>query len=365
MDIIRYVIHCDENQIIGDESKSILKKYAEAKGINFPETTDYDEKLANSKTKEEITAENNDGIGCGIVIVVISILIFLTALVTDMREAKKPLFIIGVPTLLLGGVMIAGYANLEADSDENDSREIEKARRIKEKNQVRENQFYITSLTKAKEDYNRYVAFLLSNPSQDEINEYNEKECVTGIEKDLFTQTVSQINKDNIRLVKDTGKKNIGSSYPCVSNSIGCTVTLKDDYIVINKGKMFQTLNFFDTDANTVKIPLETITVINHKPSGILDGYLEFVYQGFIPRNNDTSKHAQENVITFRGYEENSIFLAFKEMIEKKVREVKNKSVSSPNISIAEEIQKLADLKEKGILTEDEFQIQKRKLINS
>ena len=36
MDIIRYVINCDENQIVGDESKSILKKYAKDKGINFP-----------------------------------------------------------------------------------------------------------------------------------------------------------------------------------------------------------------------------------------------------------------------------------------------------------------------------------------
>ena len=39
-------------------------------------------------------------------------------------------------------------------------------------------------------------------------------------------------------------------------------------------------------------------------------------------------------------------------------------NIKSNNISIADEISKLAELKEKGILTEEEFQIQKAKLIN-
>lgn len=155
--------------------------------------------------------------------------------------------------------------------------------------------------------------------------------------------------------------------YPYARNSIKDAVALIDDYVIITKGKMFQFLNFFDTDANTVKIPVETITTVNYKPSGILDGYLEFVYLGFMPRGNDTVKHAQENVITFRGEEENKQFLVFKEVVEKRAREIRRKETSSNSSSmfIAEELKKLGELKQNGLINQEEFDSRKKKLLDS
>ena len=44
-------------------------------------------------------------------------------------------------------------------------------------------------------------------------------------------------------------------------------------------------------------------------------------------------------------------------------KKVEKKSTESPNISTADELQKLANLKEKGVLTESEFQEQKKKIL--
>jgi hypothetical protein len=167
-------------------------------------------------------------------------------------------------------------------------------------------------------------------------------------------------------IVKTEAQTEAEPNYP-YARSHQDVVALIDDYVIINKGILFQFLNFFDTDANTVKIPVETITTLNYKPSGILDGYLEFVYLGFIPRANDTIKHAQENVITFRGEEQNNQFFVFKEIVEKRARELRRKEIpsSSSSLFIAEELNKLGELKQKGLINQEEFDARKKKLLDS
>jgi len=150
--------------------------------------------------------------------------------------------------------------------------------------------------------------------------------------------------------------------FPHAKNTIGCMVGIIDDYVVIRKGKKFQVLNFFDQDANEVKIPVESLTCVNYKASGMLDGTLEFVYMGFVPKPNQI-KHAQENVITFRGEECNQKFLEFKEVVEKRMREIRRESQNPQKSSISDELSKLSDLYEKGILTEEEFTMQKKKIL--
>ena len=150
--------------------------------------------------------------------------------------------------------------------------------------------------------------------------------------------------------------------FPHAKNTIGCMVSLIDDYVLIKKGKQFQFLNFFDQDANNVKIPVESITCVNYKASGILDGTLEFVYMGFVPKLNQV-KHAQENVITFRGEECNKAFWEFKEVVEKRMREIRRESLNPQKSSTSDELSKLSDLYQKGVLTEEEFIMQKKKIL--
>lgn len=150
--------------------------------------------------------------------------------------------------------------------------------------------------------------------------------------------------------------------FPHAKNTIGCMVSLIDDYVLIKKGKKFQFLNFFDQDANNVKIPVESITCVNYKASGIIDGTLEFVYMGFVPKLNQV-KHAQENVITFRGEECNKTFWEFKEVVEKRMREIRRESLNPQKSSTSDELSKLSDLYQKGVLTEEEFIMQKKKIL--
>ena len=154
----------------------------------------------------------------------------------------------------------------------------------------------------------------------------------------------------------------IEKGYPNAKNTIGGEVALIDDYVVISNGVIGKFFNFFDQDANIVKIPVENITVINFKESGILNGTLEFIYPGYIPKPNKI-KHQQENVITFGGKECNENFRAFKEIVEKRMREVKQQPATSGKPSVADELAKFAKLHKEGVLTDEEFSALKAKLL--
>jgi hypothetical protein len=151
--------------------------------------------------------------------------------------------------------------------------------------------------------------------------------------------------------------------YPYAKNTIGGEVALIDDYVVISQGAIGKFFNFFDQDANVVKIPVENITVINFKASGILDGTIEFVYPGYFPKPNEM-KHQQENVITFGGKECNENFRVFKELVEKRMREIKQQLANtSGKPSVADELAKFAKLHKEGVLTDEEFSALKAKLL--
>ena len=156
------------------------------------------------------------------------------------------------------------------------------------------------------------------------------------------------------------GSKN----YPYAENSTGGSVALINDYVMLKRGGFFKFLNFFSTNANELKIPIFNINVVNYKSSGVLDGTLEFVYTGYVP-NPKQNKHQQENVITFRGRLENEKFLKFKEIVENRIREVYDESRQPNSVSLSNELTKLNELKEQGILSQEEFEREKRKLIDN
>lgn len=152
-------------------------------------------------------------------------------------------------------------------------------------------------------------------------------------------------------------------NYPHAKNNLGGQISLVDDYIIITRGGFFKFQNFFDDDANVVKIPVENITVINYKKSGIKDGFMEIIYPGYFPRPGQP-KHGQENVITFRGKKHNNDFEAFKEIVEKRMREIKSGSNSpKDNSSPADELVKYSRLHKDGILTDEEFAAKKAQIL--
>ncbi|MEW5870104.1 MAG: SHOCT domain-containing protein [Chloroflexota bacterium] len=57
------------------------------------------------------------------------------------------------------------------------------------------------------------------------------------------------------------------------------------------------------------------------------------------------------------------LVLEIKNYIENRIQELRKPQAISTSASLADELKKLADLKEKGILSENEFQVAKRRLL--
>lgn len=105
------------------------------------------------------------------------------------------------------------------------------------------------------------------------------------------------------------------------------------------------------------RIPYSSITSVQFRePGNWIAGYIQLSIKGAMewqgPVNQD------ENAIQFDKNLE--AFLALRELIHEKM----TSGPSGSAASIAEEISKLAVLRDQGILTEDEFSAQKAKLLS-
>lgn len=112
----------------------------------------------------------------------------------------------------------------------------------------------------------------------------------------------------------------------------------------------------------TKTIPFFSITAIQFKKSGLTSGYLQFT----VPGGNESkggvfSAASDENTFMFAG--QNDLALEIKEYIEKRIHELHQPQTAPSSSSISEEIQKLADMKAKGIISDEEFQAAKRRLL--
>ena len=114
-------------------------------------------------------------------------------------------------------------------------------------------------------------------------------------------------------------------------------------------------------------IMFSSISSVQFKKAGLMNGYLSFT----IPGGNE--KHGldvlgmmnDENTLILKPFNpQTELALKIKEYIENKVRDSQKSRVPLQNVSMADELQKLADLKEKGILSEEEFQDAKQNLIS-
>jgi hypothetical protein len=117
----------------------------------------------------------------------------------------------------------------------------------------------------------------------------------------------------------------------------------------------------------TKTIPFSSISAVQFKEAGVLvNGYLQFTIPGGREsRGGVFSATKDENTFMFRK-KENALAIQIKEYIEAKTRELRvvQKTGGQAASSIPDEIQKLADLRDRGILSEQEFQSAKTRLIS-
>lgn len=118
----------------------------------------------------------------------------------------------------------------------------------------------------------------------------------------------------------------------------------------------------------TKSIPFTSITAIQFKEAGaVFSGFLQFT----IPGGNESrggvfSAASDENSFMFANKSNNELAIKIKEYIEGNVRELRAPShgASQSTISLADELKKLASLRDSGILSEQEFQTAKIRLIS-
>lgn len=147
---------------------------------------------------------------------------------------------------------------------------------------------------------------------------------------------------------------------------IGGSIDLFNDKVVINYKGLLRGLKGSKT------LYFDSITSIQIKEPGILRGRIRFGVPGDASRggyylgsmgNKGTSgvfvTPTDDNLIVFSKSElENALFI--KEFIENKKRH----KTSGSSISVADELKKLSELLKEGIITQEDFDSQKNKLIS-
>ena len=118
----------------------------------------------------------------------------------------------------------------------------------------------------------------------------------------------------------------------------------------------------------TKTIPFSSISAIQLKEAGaVFSGYLQFT----IPGGNESkggvfSAASDENTFMFAEKKNNALAIQIKEYIETKVQELHSprNTQSQSATSLSDEIQKLASLRDSGVLSDQEFQTAKSRLIS-
>jgi hypothetical protein len=113
----------------------------------------------------------------------------------------------------------------------------------------------------------------------------------------------------------------------------------------------------------TKSIPFSSITAVQYKKAGdIVSGYLQFsIFGGRESTGGIFAAATDENSFVFSGASSNEFAEKIKDYIEDKIKA--GKSSSAPSVSSADELAKHFGLKEKGIISEEEFNKAKNKLL--
>lgn len=132
------------------------------------------------------------------------------------------------------------------------------------------------------------------------------------------------------------------------------TITPKGILAFMNKGLK-----------GTKTIPFASISATQFKEAGaVFSGYIQFsIPGGNESRGGAFSATTDENTFMFAGQNNNELATRIKDHIESRLRELRTKQTPQPPNNLADELQKLARMRDQRILSEDEFHNAKKKLL--
>ena len=138
------------------------------------------------------------------------------------------------------------------------------------------------------------------------------------------------------------------------------TLILKDSGVVIKRG-----VKGFLLGGGMLRgeksIPFSSIVAVQLKKAGIVAGYIQLTLMGGSEAKGGLWQSAtDENTINFQAFgKNNELFAEAKELVEEKIHEIR----SGGHKSEADDLEKYAKLRDKGVLTEEEFQAKKKQLL--
>jgi DNA-directed RNA polymerase subunit RPC12/RpoP len=138
------------------------------------------------------------------------------------------------------------------------------------------------------------------------------------------------------------------------------TLKLVGDTITIQKRGWANALASGLNGDRTIQI--SSLTAVQMKPAGIMAGYILFSYAGSKPFMGGIWEATQDPDAFIFTSELNSEMAKFKAKVEQKMRDSKRPAI--PSSSLADQLRSLAELKQQGILTADEFEVAKKKLLS-
>jgi DNA-directed RNA polymerase subunit RPC12/RpoP len=142
------------------------------------------------------------------------------------------------------------------------------------------------------------------------------------------------------------------------------TLELRGDTVTITKRGWANALASGMNGARTIQI--SSITVVQMKLAGMMMGYILFSYAGSKPFMGGMWEATQDPDTFLFGRDLNGEVAEFKAMVEKKMRESKQPAPAPANNSsgtLTDELRKLSEFKQQGILSQEEFEAAKKKLL--
>jgi hypothetical protein len=143
------------------------------------------------------------------------------------------------------------------------------------------------------------------------------------------------------------------------------TVTFDGQTVTINrKGFVARTT----VGKGTKSIPVHAITAVQWKPAGMMVGYIQFTLSGGTERRSRFGKQSQdattdENSVTFTKGRQGD----FERVREAVQAAITNRHAAAPapqqTSSVADELAKLVQLRDAGVLSSDEYEVQKARLL--
>lgn len=140
-------------------------------------------------------------------------------------------------------------------------------------------------------------------------------------------------------------------------------VETEEDGIVIRRKGFVSKLNH--AFKGEKRIPYSSISAVQFRAAGLLTtGFIQFtILGGNENRGALLSAVSDENTVLFQRGEQQTAFSKLRAMVEESIREARAPRPAARTSSVGEDLTKLADLLDRGILTETEFAEQKARVL--